>query len=199
MSASRTVVVRSSTPDLAGDTAGPWALGWRVWRWPVADVALGVGLTVVVLLALGPVPATVPASALALATPVLWRVDVAERRLPNALVLPCGAFALGAVLVTAVVDGAWPARTLISAGVTAAFFLVLNAGGGMGMGDVKLAVVLAVVLALVRVDAVVAAALVAFFSGGVAALIVHLRSRARSIPFGPFLLAGFWTALALAG
>lgn len=199
MPASRTASARSSTPGLAGVDAGPWAIGWRVWAWPVPDLALGLSLVVLACLTVGPAPAAVPAMAIALATPVLWRVDVVERRLPNSLVLPCGALALGAVVSTAVVEGAWPLGAIVSAGVTAAFFLVLSVGGGMGMGDVKLAVVLAVVLALVRVDAVVAAALVAFFSGGVAALVVHLRSRQRSIPFGPFLLVGFWTALVLSG
>jgi leader peptidase (prepilin peptidase)/N-methyltransferase len=64
------------------------------------------------------------------------------------------------------------------------------------MGDVKLAIVLAGVLALMRPDAVVLAAIIAFVSGGLVGLIVLLRVRARSIPFGPFLLLGFWVAVA---
>lgn len=204
MPAPSTVITRFPPIDDTRAMA-PWSDGWRVWRWRPVDRVIGVGLVVLVLLSLGRGPgdgasvAIVPALAAALATPVLWRADVAERRLPNALVLPTGALALGAVVVTAIVDGAWPLGVVISSGITAVFFLVLSIGGGMGMGDVKLAVVLATVLALVRVDAVIAAALVAFFSGGAAALIVHLRSRQRSIPFGPFLLVGFWTALVLAG
>jgi leader peptidase (prepilin peptidase)/N-methyltransferase len=171
----------------------------RPWDWRGADVATGIVLALLAIVATGPSPAVVPAVGLAVATPVLWRVDVTERRLPNALVFPCACLAGGAVVASAARHGAWPVEPLLCAAVAGAFFLVLSIGGGMGMGDVKLAVVLATVLGLVRVDAVVIAALVAFFSGGVAGLVVHLRSRQRSLPFGPFLLAGFWTALVLAG
>lgn len=185
--------------SLPPSSSAPWSLGWRVWRWEVADLVVGSVLAVLLVVAAGVVPAIMPGVPLALATPVLWRVDVAERRLPNSLVLPIGCLALGGIVATAVADATWPAGTVAGIAATFVFFLVLNLAGGMGMGDVKLAVVLASVLALVRLDVIVAAALIAFFAGGVAALVVHLRSRGRSIPFGPFLLVGFWVALILAG
>jgi leader peptidase (prepilin peptidase)/N-methyltransferase len=184
--------------DPPSAAAAPWALGWCFWRWERIDLIIGVVLAVLLVVRAGLDPVIVPGVPLALATPVLWRVDVDERRLPNALVLPIGGLAAGGVVALGVRSGAWLVAVLLAVGGTLVFFLLLSVGGGMGMGDVKLAVVLATVLGPVRVDAIAAAALVAFLSGGVAALAVHVRSRRRSIPFGPFLLAGFWVALVLA-
>jgi leader peptidase (prepilin peptidase)/N-methyltransferase len=162
-------------------------------------VLIGTALALLAVVVIGAQPALVPAVALAFSTPLLWRIDVSERRLPNVLVLPCGALAFGAVVAVRVADGTWPLPAVGSALAAAIFFGVLSIGGGMGMGDVKLAIVLATVLGLVRADAVLVGALVAFVGGGVAGIVVHVRSRQSSIPFGPFLLGGFWCALVLSG
>jgi leader peptidase (prepilin peptidase)/N-methyltransferase len=67
-------------------------------------------------------------------------------------------------------------------------------GGGMGMGDVKLAAVLG--LASPTATVAIASPLLAFLTGGVAAVVVLLvRGRGSRIPFGPFLLAGYTGAL----
>lgn len=174
--------------------------GWRAWfawRRDPGDAVVGGVLAVLAIVALGPVAALVPALGVAVATPVLWRVDVTHRRLPNVLVYPCALLTLGALTSTLIGGGQGVAAVLATSAVTGLFFVVLSVGGGMGMGDVKLAVVLATVLALVRVDAAALAAIVAFCSGGVGGLVVLLTARARSIPFGPFLLVGFWMAVVL--
>ncbi|RWZ49640.1 prepilin peptidase [Labedella phragmitis] len=173
----------------------PWWREFSRWRRYPADALVGMVFAILAGVAFGPVPALVPALALAVVTPVLWRVDVVARRLPNGLVYPCGALTAGAVIASGVVDADAATAALATVGCAALVFVVLSIGGGMGMGDVKLAVVLAGVLALVRPDAVVLAAVIAFLSGGVVGLIVLLRVRARSIPFGPFLLVGFWVAV----
>lgn len=173
----------------------PWSLGWRVWRWNRADLVAGAVLVVLAVVAYGPSAAVVPAVVAGLATPVLWRVDVAERRLPNTLVLPIGYVAFGAVVSTGLAGGTVPIAPVAAAAGAFLFFLVLNLAGGMGMGDVKLAAVLTAALALESVGSVVVAALVAFFAGGVAGLAVHLRSGGRTIAFGPFLLTGYWVAV----
>lgn len=175
----------------------PWSFGWRMWLWEPVELLVGAALVALLVVVVGITPAVVPGAPLALATPVLWRVDVTELRLPNALVLPIGTLTLASLVAVGLANGAVPLGAVATVAGTFLFFLILSIGGGMGMGDVKLAVVLAGVLALVRVDAVLAAAIIAFFSGGVAALVVHVRSRQRSIPFGPFLLIGFWTAIVL--
>lgn len=175
--------------------SSPWWREFSRCRRDPADALLGVVFAILAAVAIGPVPPLVPALVLAVVTPVLWRVDVVARRLPNGLVYPCGALTAGAVVASGVIDADAATAALVTVGGTALVFAVLSIGGGMGMGDVKLAVVLAGVLALVRPDAVVLAAIVAFVSGGVVGLIVLLRVRARSIPFGPFLLVGFWVAV----
>jgi leader peptidase (prepilin peptidase)/N-methyltransferase len=172
-----------------------WWREFSRWRHDPADALIGVVLAILAVVAFGPDPALVPAVAVAAVTPVLWRVDVLERRLPNALVYPCGVFTAGALATSVLIDADATIAALLAVGCTVLVFAVLSMGGGMGMGDVKLAIVLAGVLALVRPDAVVLAAIIAFVSGGLVGLIVLLRVRARSIPFGPFLLLGFWVAV----
>jgi leader peptidase (prepilin peptidase)/N-methyltransferase len=172
---------------------------WREvsrWRRDPADAFIGAALAILAVVAFGSVPALVPALAVAVVTPVLWRVDVTERRLPNVLVYPCGVLTAGALTTSVLVHAEAATAALLIVGCTGLVFAVLSIGGGMGMGDAKLAVVLSGVLALARPDAGVLAAIVAFVSGGVVGLVVLLRVRARSIPFGPFLLVGFWVAVA---
>jgi leader peptidase (prepilin peptidase)/N-methyltransferase len=178
----------------------PLSRWWRQfsrWRRDPADALVGAALAILAAVAFGSVPALVPALAIAVVTPVLWRVDVMERRLPNVLVYPCGALAAGALMTSILIHAEAAMAALVTVGCTALAFAVLSVGGGMGMGDVKLAIVLAGALALARPDAVVLAAVVAFVSGGVVGLIVLLRVQAPSVPFGPFLLMGFWVAVAV--
>jgi leader peptidase (prepilin peptidase)/N-methyltransferase len=67
---------------------------------------------------------------------------------------------------------------------------------GMGMGDVKLAVPLAVGLGLLGGHAPLIGLVVAFVAGGLAASVTLLRTRRRDaqLAFGPWLLVGFWVA-----
>ncbi len=185
-------------PPADAATGRPGAVeGFRLWRRDPEDAIAGLVLIVVAVVSLGPVPGLLPTAALAVVTPMLWRADLTERRLPNVLVLPCAAVAALTVCASIALGGPEPLAPLVAAGATFVFFAVLCAGGGMGMGDLKLAVVLATVLALARLDAVVLAGIVAFLSGGLGGLVVLWRRGSRSIPFGPFLLVGFWTAVVL--
>jgi leader peptidase (prepilin peptidase)/N-methyltransferase len=67
---------------------------------------------------------------------------------------------------------------------------------GLGLGDVKLAVPLAIGLGLVGPVNAALGLVIAFASGGLAALIVLVRTRRRDaqLAFGPWLLLGFWVA-----
>ncbi|RWZ64663.1 prepilin peptidase [Labedella populi] len=191
----------AATRVIGGDGADSEPRGWRAWvnwRRDPEDTIVGTLLALLAAVALGPVPALVPTLGIAVVTPVLWRADIIHRRLPNILVAPCALLALCVVALAVADGGEGLVAVLVTSVLAGVFFALLSAGGGMGMGDVKLAVVLATVLALVRVDAAALAAIVAFGSGGVGGLVVLLRTRARSIPFGPFLLVGFWVAVVLA-
>lgn len=116
-------------------------------------------------------------------------VDLEERRIPNRLVLPATAVALG---VQIALD---PSRALELVGISLAaglfFYLpMLVFRGGMGMGDVKLAVFLGAALA----ETVILAIAVAVFASFFAALAILIRdgatARRSAIPFGPFLALG---------
>ena len=94
----------------------------------------------------------------------------------------------------------------VSAALGAAGFLLLLwlvHPGGMGLGDVKLALLLGAVL-----GASVVPALLIAFAGGAALGVVLLarfgpRARKMAVPFGPFLaagaLAGLWFGPAMIG
>jgi len=158
-------------------------------------------------------PTAVAAASVAAVTPALWAVDVREHRLPNALTgaaaIGCG-LALLLDLVAGVVDrvGAeagdvvLPAvlGALAAAAVAALVFGALSLAGGMGMGDAKLVPSLAAAAALVSLETALAAFALAFLSGGIAAIgrLVARRDRRERLAFGPYLLAGFWTAWAVA-
>jgi len=132
----------------------------------------------------------------------LTAIDLDVHRLPNAIVLP--SYAVGVVLLGAAAliggDGVAIARALAGAGISVAFYLVLALAkpGGMGMGDVKLAGVLGLYLGYIGWAGLVVGTMGAFFIGGIVGLAMILAkraSRASSIPFGPWMLAGTWLGI----
>lgn len=151
-------------------------------------------------------------------------IDVRSRRLPNRLVLPGYLVAVAALVAIWLSSGVEAqggeafARTppallqpstiiepavltsLISAAAYVLFLFVLSFAGGMGMGDVKLAGVLGAAAGLIGPSAAILSPLLAFGLGGLASaviLITRRGTRATRIPFGPFMLLGFWIAAAL--
>lgn len=161
------------------------------------QLLLTLGLGMLAWLAIGPVVAAVPALYVAAVAPELARVDLAEQRLPNRLVIP------GLVVGLLAATGSWattgepPIVPLVAGAGYGGVLLLFALGGGMGMGDVKLAAVLG--LASPTVTIALASPLLAFLSGGLAALVVLIvRGRGTRIPFGPFLLGGYAGALVVA-
>lgn len=169
---------------------------FRPARWlPVSLV-----LTAVAVAAIGPSAFLAGPLALAVVSGELVRIDIEAHRLPNRLVLPCFAAAIAGIALDGILNSTTPGGAIGSGAVWFGFFLLLNLGGGMGMGDVKLAGVLGLCLGSLGAASAVLGMLLAFLFGGVAGGVVLARRvggiRSR-IPFGPFLLAGFWVALAL--
>lgn len=120
---------------------------------------------------------------------VLSVIDAETHRLPNRIVLPSAGLVLLARMVTA--PDHWQAWIGASLGAFACFLvLALVHPAGLGMGDVKLMLLLGAALG----GAVVPALLVGTLAGGVAGLVVLVREgrrgRRRAIPFGPFLAFG---------
>lgn len=118
-------------------------------------------------------------------------VDLQDRIIPNELIL----FSLGAwllVMLLAPYGGKSWLSALGGGAAAFAFFYLLAVlvPGGMGMGDVKLALVMGLFLGL---PWVAMALIFAFVAGGlVAGALLALRKVGRRghIPFGPFLALG---------
>ena len=159
------------------------------WQLPLTLV-----LGMLAWLAIGPHVAAIPALYVAAVAPELTRIDLAEHRLPNRLVVPGLVVGLLAVAGSWATTGAFPFVPLVAGSAYGGMLFLLALTGGMGMGDVKLAAVLG--LASPTASVALASPMIAFLSGGVVSLVVLIRrGRGSRIPFGPFLLLGFAGAL----
>lgn len=115
-------------------------------------------------------------------------IDIDHMLILNRVVLP--AAALGLAASVALTPSRW--WEYLVAGSGAALFLFVVAllwPGGMGLGDVKLALLLGFVLGVEVIVAMFAAFLVGGLVG-IGLLVVGKRSRKDRIPFGPFLALG---------
>jgi leader peptidase (prepilin peptidase) / N-methyltransferase len=142
---------------------------------------------------------------LAAITIALTLVDLDLHRLPNAIVLPSYPVAAVLLALPSAVAQDWRslARAAIGAAALWAFYfgLMLIYPAGMGYGDVKLAGLLGMYLGWLGWSDLVVGAAAGFGLGGVLStllLAVRLVTRKSMIPFGPFMLAGAWLAVAVA-
>jgi leader peptidase (prepilin peptidase)/N-methyltransferase len=169
-------------------------LGPRTW-------AMGLFGTVsfaAVSWALWPAAPVLPAAlAVAGAGLVLAPIDVAVLRLPDRLVGAAFTAAACSLIVAAAGTGAYGA--LLRAGLAGAamaggyLLLALLPGGPVGLGDVKLAGVLGLVLGWLGWDYVLAGAVLPHLVNGPVVLALLATGRVRrdsALPFGPALLAG---------
>ncbi len=123
---------------------------------------------------------------------VLSVIDANERIVPNRIVLPASAVAL--VAQTAIDPSpAWLAWALIASG--SLFLVVLAHPKGLGMGDVKLALLLGAVLG----SSVTVALMLGLFAALVPAAVLVSRhgasARKMGVPLVPFLSSGAVVAL----
>lgn len=131
--------------------------------------------------------------------------DLDHKRLPDRIVFP--ALGIGLVLLAAgsVADGAGWAPVLRGIGGAAAYagflfvIFLIAPRGGFGFGDVKLALVLGLFLAYQSWAVLWAGIMLAFFLGGMLAVLLLVTRRAGrkdAIPFGPSLIAAAFLAVA---
>lgn len=158
----------------------------------VAAVSACVAATI--LLRYGPTGRGALAVLLAALLVVLSAIDLERRVLPNAIVLPAIAVALPAQAVLS--PGRWLEWTLAAFGAALLLLLPLLVGrAGVGMGDVKLAFLLGLVLGEGVMLAIVVASL-AVLPVALALLARHGTAAMRmGVPFGPFLALGAVVAL----
>jgi leader peptidase (prepilin peptidase)/N-methyltransferase len=153
----------------------------------------------------GPLPhfeaANLATAVMAIITVPLTLIDVRLHRLPNPITYSAAialfAINLGSALTASDFSNFVPVLLAGLIPAAALFTIALISRGGMGLGDVKLAVVLGWAAGLSSILAVFATFVIAFAIGGLYAIGVLLAKKAdrkAAIPFGPFLLAGFWIA-----
>ena len=185
-------------------------------RYPIVELGTGILFAVVGLVALSPLEAIAPRDAVGRAvllvaflylmaiSVALALIDLDTHRLPNAIVYPSAVVLLVLFAVASALTGDWGAlaRGLLGAVLLGGGYLALAVAvpGGMGLGDVKLAVVLGLVLAYLGWGPLAVGAFGAFVVGGTVAISLIILRRARwrgGLPFGPSMLVGAWVGILL--
>lgn len=163
-------------------------------RYPLIE-ALTACLCVAVVLSKGTLAGVVLGLVLVLLLVPAASIDLEHRRIPNAITVP--GILLAIVLGTALDPAGEPARLIAGLAAGGAFLLVvLIAPRGMGMGDVKLTLMIGLFLGA----SVVPALLIALLAGALVGALVIARvgvsaGRKTAVPFGPFLALGAVAAL----
>ncbi|MFI0511286.1 prepilin peptidase [Streptomyces sp. WSLK1-5] len=140
-----------------------------------------------------------------LLTPVgvlLAVIDLRVRRLPDPLTLPLAAVALallGAVSFVPEHTGTWPHALSGALALGAGYWVLWRINpGGMGFGDVKLALGAGAVLGWYGWGTVLLGTFAGFLLGALWGGVLVLAGRAgrkTAIPFGPFLITGAYAGL----
>src|SRR5436190_17355084 len=161
------------------------------WRYPLVEATTGL-LIAGCVLRFGFTWDAAVAAFLCAALVAVSATDVERQIIPNRIVLPAAAVVLAANTLL------HPSVEWAAAGIGAALFLFLAAlayPGGMGMGDVKLALLLGFALG----RTVPVAMMIGMVSALVPSVVLLARhgsaARKMKIPFGPFLALGGVVAL----
>lgn len=141
----------------------------------------------------------------AAAAVVLGAVDLLEKRLPNAVLYPSLALLMVLLAITSVITGSWGSFLSAlgaGAGLFALYFvLAVVSPSGIGMGDVKLAALIGLMLGYLGWTPLLVGATAGFLIGGLTSLIALMSGRASKktmLPFGPAMLAGAFLGMLLA-
>ena len=129
-------------------------------------------------------------------------IDLEHYIVPNRIVLATLVVSVPLLALAALFDGDWSSlRTALVGSVAAGLgLLVINliSPRGMGMGDVKLALVLGLHLGWFDLGHVLLGLFLGFLLGavgGVSLIALRLRSRRDHVPFAPFLAGGAMLAV----
>jgi prepilin signal peptidase PulO-like enzyme (type II secretory pathway) len=173
----------------AADAAGTRTLPWQEGRWPDRVRLLVVACIPALMAVAGwrfePLQAAL-VSVFLVALLVCTGTDLIDFRVPNVVTYPATALALAAALVLPdgnVVSGAIAA--LLGGGIFLVMAVITR--GGLGLGDVKLAVLIGAALGFPTAYQAFALGVVA---GGIAIAILFFGgvvSRRQAVPYAPFL------------
>jgi leader peptidase (prepilin peptidase)/N-methyltransferase len=169
-------------------------------RYPLLEISTAVLVVAAAMVYELPWVAVMMAAFLSLMPAIAW-IDIEHRIIPNRITYPaCIGFAAYVGVAWLFDGGTDPVRALIGALLYAGvLFVVAIVSRGMGMGDVKLALVIGIVLGALGLRFVGVAAAGAVLFGGLGGIVALAsgRNRKAMIPFGPYMAAGavvaaFW-------
>lgn len=123
----------------------------------------------------------------------LARFDYVHHRLPNMWVAVTAVGCAGGFLGAAALSSQWMVlgRAVISGIVLMLAYGAANVLGGMGMGDVKYALVVGTYLGWLGWEYLWWGTFIAFALAAIYAICIPFRdSRGANIPFGPFMVCG---------
>ena len=161
------------------------------WRYPLVELTTAV-LTSACILKFGVSWHALVAAFFCACLVAVSATDLERRVIPNLIVLPAAGVVLAA---NTLLD---PSVEWAAAGLGAALFLFIAAlayPGGMGMGDVKLALLLGVAVGRTIPVALLVGMLSALVPSAVLLARHGAAARKMAIPFGPFLAFGGVVAL----
>jgi leader peptidase (prepilin peptidase) / N-methyltransferase len=163
------------------------------WRYPALELATA-GLAAGSIVAFGATWRGLAVLVMALALVPVVVIDLEHKLIPNIVTYPAAALALTFAILDnpsrwwVPVAGALGAATFL-------FVLWVIKPAGMGLGDVKLALLLGAVLGA----SVIPAFFIAFAAGAILGIVLMARQGAKArktqIPFGPYLAVGAMLAL----
>jgi len=165
------------------------------WRYPAVEAATGL-LVVLCALVFGFTADAIVGASFCIVLVTLAAIDIEHRIIPNRIVLPAAGVAVVAQTLL------HPSAEWAIAAACAAFFLLVAAlvyPQGMGMGDVKLALLLGAMLGQFVLVALMLALLSAIVPATVLAARHGRSARKMAIPFAPFLAFGAVVALLTGG
>jgi leader peptidase (prepilin peptidase)/N-methyltransferase len=171
-------------------------------RYPLVEAGTAV-LFALTALRFADNPRLLPAYLVFAATGIaLALIDLDVRRLPDSIVLP--SYPVLAILLALGGDAGALLRAALGAALLFVVYLAIAmvAVGAMGFGDVKLAGVVGGMTAYLSWGTLLSGALLGFFLGAVAGVLLVAARRAgrrSAIPFGPFMVLGAWAAVLGAG
>lgn len=180
-------------------------LGWRCHAcgaripsvYPLTEIATG-GLFVAVALAYDDPWQAVLLAPFCGVLVALSIIDIKVRRLPNRLVYPSVLIAAPYIVVADLAGGHLDAiRAGIGFLAYGVSLLIVALVAPMGMGDVKLAGLIGLVLGSIGLGPLAVAAGIGILFGGVGAIVALLAGAGRksTVPYGPFMAGGALVAV----
>ena len=167
-------------------------------RYPIVEAGTGL-LCALVVVVKGPEAEAIIGIVLVLLLVPVTLIDLDTHTIPNKITYP--GFVVGLALI-AVLETDSLVENLIASAAAGGFLFVawFAYPRGMGLGDVKLAGVIGILLGWLGWEALAVGAIAVFLLGGIVGIgmLVAGRGRKASLAFGPWMLAGAWIGI-LAG